>query len=245
VVQFQRIGFDGTRIRSNNRKSGTRTPAELRQAKKDLQVEFDRLNDKADEEDARDEEALGSLGGSDDSSAPLSGAERRRKLEQMQQRVDSALEELNKIERNGEKPPKRLPIIDPESRLSKTKEGGFAPSYTPTATVDIDSGLIVDQSVIAQSNESGELMSTIAHVSQDYGLDGPVNQVLADGLMATGENLQSCEEIGVDLLLARTWRSCRKQSGVARKSKRTSPTGPSRLVTNENGSYWGPTGATS
>lgn len=199
VVQLKRIGFDGTRVRSNNRKSGTRTPKELRQAKEDLQAEFDRLNDKADEEDARDEEALGGLGSSDDSPAELSQAERRAKLEQTQQRVDSALEELDKIERSGEKAPTRLPITDPESRLSKTKEGGFAPSYTPTATVDIDSGLIVDQTVIAQCNESGELMSTIAQVSQDYGLDGPVDQVLADGLMATGENLQACEATGVDL----------------------------------------------
>ncbi len=55
IVQFNRIGFDGTRIRSNNRKSGTHTPGELREAKKKLQEEFDRLNEKDDQEDAQDE----------------------------------------------------------------------------------------------------------------------------------------------------------------------------------------------
>jgi len=196
VVQFKRIGFDGTRVRSNNRKSGTRTPEQLRESKKKLQQEFDRLNEKADQEDAQDEEAFG---GSGESSDKLSDEQRRKQLEQMQEKVDAALAELEQIEKSEEKTPNRLPITDPESRFSKTKEGGFAPSYTPTATVDIDSGLIVDASVIAQSNESGELMSTIEQVRQDYDLAGPVEQVLADGLMATGENLQACEEIGVDL----------------------------------------------
>jgi transposase len=196
VVQFKRIGFDGTRVRSNNRKSGTRTPEQLRESQKKLQEEFDRLNEKADQEDAQDEEAFG---GSDDSSDKLSDEQRLKQLEQMQKKVDAALAELEQIEKSEEKTPNRLPITDPESRFSKTKEGGFAPSYTPTATVDIDSGLIVDESVIAQSNESGELMSTIAQVQKDYDLPGPVEQVLADGLMATGENLHACEEIGVDL----------------------------------------------
>jgi hypothetical protein len=92
------LGFDGTRLRANNRKSGMRTPEELRRAR---------------------------------------------------------------VEEAGQKPPQRLPLTDPQSRVTPNKEGGFAPNYTPTATVDIDSGVIV-----------GEL--------------------LADGMMATGENLAAC-----------------------------------------------------
>jgi len=196
VVQFKRIGFDGTRVRSNNRKNGTRTPEQLRESKKKLQEQFDRLNEKADQEDAQDEEAFV---GSGDSSDKLSDEQRRKQLEQSQKKVDAALAELEQIEQSEEKTPNRLPITDPESRFGKTKEGSFAPTYTPTATVDIDGGMIVDQFVIAQSNESGKLMSTIEQVSEDYNLPGPVGEVLADGLMASGENLQACEEIGVDL----------------------------------------------
>lgn len=196
LVNFKRIAFDGTRVRSNNRKSGTRTPEELREAKRTLQAEFDRLNEKAEQEDAEDEEAFGSSEGSSDQP---SDEQRRKQLEQAQKRVDAALAELEQIENSPEKTPTRLPITDPESRFGKTKEGGFAPCYTPMVTVDVDSGMIVDQGVIAQSNESGELVSTIAQVQQDYSLPGPVEQVLADGLMATGENLHACEELDVDL----------------------------------------------
>ena len=196
VVQFKRIGFDGTRVRSNNRKSGTRTPEELRKAKRELQEQFDRLNEKADAEDAEDEEVLSALGDQDET---LSDDQRREQLEQMQQKVDAALSELQRIEQSEETIPSRLPITDPESRFSKTKEGGFAPSYTPIATVDIDSGVIVDQDVIAQNNESSHLMAAVKQVQETYDLAAPVGEVLADGLMATGENLSACEEVGVDL----------------------------------------------
>jgi transposase len=196
LVRFERIGFDGTRVRANNRKSGTRTPEQLRLAKQKLQEEFDRLNEKADQEDDQDEEAFGNA---ESAAQKPSGEGLQKQLVRARKRVDAALAELDQIAQTPEKTPNRLPITDPESRFSKTKEGGFAPSYTPTATVDIDSGLMVDQTVIATSNESGELMKTIAQVSQDYSLSAPVSEVLADGLMATGENLQACEELGVDL----------------------------------------------
>jgi transposase len=199
IVQFNRIGFDGTRVRSNNRKTGTRTPEQLRRAKQELQEDFDRLARDADEQDAADEEVFGG-GSGQESSDESSAAERIKQLERMQEQVDAALAELENIEKTAEKTPARLPITDPQSRFSKTKEGGFAPSYTPTATVDIDSGIIVDETVIAQSNESGELMATIGQVQKDYGLEGPVEEVLADGLMASGENITACQEIGVDLI---------------------------------------------
>ena len=198
LVKFKRLGFDGTRVRSNNRKTGTRTPEQLKKAKEELAEQFDRLTAKADREDEQDEESFGN-DNSSPASESLSDQQRLEELRRMQGKVDAALDELEKIQQSTETTPKRLPITDPQSRLSKTKEGSFAPSYTPTATVDIDSGMIVDEAVIAQSNEASELIGTIKQVSEDYRLDGPVDEVLADALMATGENLAACEELGVDL----------------------------------------------
>jgi len=217
LVTFQRIAFDGTRVRASNRRTGTRTPDQLREMKKKLQEEFDRLSEKADAEDSEDEEVFaasgrdsGTSGTDSDTSGqqsgdddPLSDSQQReqrlREIEQAQAKVDAALAELEKIENSPEKTPARLPVTDPESRLSKNKEGGFAPNFTPTATVDCDSGMIIDETVIPQSNESGELLPTIKQVENDYGLAGPVPEVLADGLMATGENLRDCEDAGVNL----------------------------------------------
>lgn len=205
LVTFERIAFDGTRVRANNRRRGARSPERLREMKAKLQEEFDRVSEKADTEDAEDEEVFAIIKSADSASKSSDDddtpdpCEQLKQIKQAQTKVTAALAELEKIENSREKTPTRLPITDPESRITKCKEGGFAPNYTPMATVDCESGMIVDQSVIPQSNESDELLPTIERVQSDYDLTAPVSEVLADGLMATGENLQACEEKEVTL----------------------------------------------
>jgi len=106
------------------------------------------------------------------------------------------------------------------------KEGGFAPNdfctrqslsgssqisaasqqelfgdatKTPTATVDVDSGIIVDQDVLSVLNEDKQLVPSVLAVQENFGLETPSPEVLADGLMTTGENLAACEAAGIEL----------------------------------------------
>lgn len=185
------LGFDGTRIRANNRKTGTRTPEELRKAKEELAAKFAELEAKAAEADAEDDERLG-----DESDSKLS--KELADVAVRQQRVDAALAELERAEQAGEKTPARLPITDPQSRVTPSKEGGFAPNYTPTATVDIDSGIIVDGSVIAGTDEDKHMLASIENVQASLGLETPPRELLADGMMSTGENLAACQARGID-----------------------------------------------
>ena len=186
------LGFDGTRMRANNRKTGTRTPEELRQAKEELEAKFSELEAAVSTADAEENERLGN-----DSqhklNKELADIDRRRK------RVDAALEELQRLEQDGQKTPARIPITDPQSRVMPNKEGGFAPNYTPTATVDIDSGLIVDADVIPHTDEDKHLLDSVEKVQESFGLDEPPGELLADGMMSTGDNLAACEEKGIDL----------------------------------------------
>lgn len=186
------LGFDGTRIRANNRRSGTKTPEELRRAKIELAAKFAELEAKTASSDAADNEALGQAA-SHQLDKDLADVNRRRK------KVDAALAELAKIEADGLKIPSRLPITDPQSRVSPNKEGGFAPNYTPTATVDIDSGLIVSVDVISGTDEARHMIAAVQDVQQSFGLASPPKQLLADGMMSTGENLSTCQELGIDL----------------------------------------------
>lgn len=186
------LGFDGTRIRANNRDSATRTPEALRKAKRELAEKYDELNaliSKLDEEDAK---RLGDT----------NLAQWRKELEDVEQRtkkIDSVLAELDRLEREKLKVPYKLPTTDPQCRVMPNKEGGFAANYTPTATVDIESGLIVHAEVIASTDEDKYLISSVNEVVKSFGLDKPPAQVLADGMMSTGENLASCEALGIDL----------------------------------------------
>ena len=186
-LSLQRLGFDGTRMRANNRRHGSRTPAELRRAKTDLEKQFSDLNARADEADAREDHEFETRSGCQ-LGTELSDVKLRIK------RIDAALAELEA----SEKEPPRLPITDPESRILPNKEGGFAPNYTPLATVDIDSGLVVSVDVIANVDEAKHLLPSIDDVKESFNLSEEPREVLADGMMCTGDNLAACEERGID-----------------------------------------------
>jgi transposase len=186
------LAFDGTRMRANNRKTGTRTPEELRKAKQELESKFTELEAKTAEADSRDDEQLGTDKGHQ-LSEELADVERRRK------QVDAALAEIDRLQAEGEKVPARIPVTDPQSRVSPNKEGGFAPNYTPHATVDVDSGLIVSAGVISGTDEDKQMLAAVEDVKKSFGLDEAPGEMLADGMMSTGENLAACQEAGIDL----------------------------------------------
>lgn len=185
------LAFDGTRMRANNRKRGTRTPEELRKAKQELQAKFTELEAKAATADAIDDEQLGADSGHA-LSKELADVERRRK------QVDAALAEIDRLEAAGEKVPARVPITDPESRVTPNKEGGFAPNYTPHATVDVDSGMIVSADVISNTDEDKHMLAAVEDVKKSFGLEKAPDELLGDGMMSTGDNLAKCEEAGID-----------------------------------------------
>lgn len=191
-LPLETLAFDGTRMRANNRKTGTRTPAELREMKQELAEKFAELEAKLLTADERDQERLG-----DESAHTLSNE--LADVKRRQQRVTAALAELKRMEQADETIPRRLPITDPQSRVTPNKEGGYAPNYTPLATVDVDSGLIVSVDVISNTDEDKHLIPAIQDVQEQFGLDVPPSEVLADGMMATGENLAKCDELAVDL----------------------------------------------
>lgn len=191
-LPLETLAFDGTRIRANNRKTGTRTPTELREAKRALAEKFAELEAKVLAADAQEQKRF-----SDPSAQELS--DELADVHRRQQQVDAALAELQRMEEAQETIPARIPITDPQCRVTPNKEGGYAPNYTPLATVDVDSGLIVSTDVISNTDEDKHLIPAIKDVQQQFGLAVPPAEVLADGMMATGENLAESKQRGVEL----------------------------------------------
>lgn len=191
-LPLQQLAFDGTRIRANNRRGGTRTPEQLREMRQALAAKYAELEAQLAAADARDEEVFGI-------DSPYALSEELADVQRRQAQVEAALAELKRVEEAGETTPKRLPLTDPQSRLTPNKEGGFAPNYTPLATVDVASGLIVSADVIAMTDEDKYLATAINDVTQSFSLDRPPPEMLADGMMATGENLALLAEMGVTL----------------------------------------------
>src|SRR5262245_52203928 len=150
LASLERLGFDATRVRANNRRSGTRTPEELRQERDELSTKYEELAAQAAAEDARDEELFESRS-THQLPAPLRDVRRRR------EQIEATLQDLAQAKAEGRAVPKRVPITDLEARVMPNKDGGHAPNYTPLATVDIASGLIVGEDVLNVVNEDGHL----------------------------------------------------------------------------------------
>lgn len=184
LTSLSRLAFDGTRIRANNRRNRARTPAKLKELGRELAARYEELEAQAAAEDAEDQEQFGE-------GTPHRLPEELADVDRRQRQIAKALEELERIEAAEEKPPKRIPLTDPESRVSPNKEGGFAANYTPLAGVDVKTGLIITADVISGTNEEQYLVEAVEQVQEDF--DTKPQEVLADGLFGTGANLQSLE----------------------------------------------------
>ena len=191
------LGYDGTRLRASNRRSGTRTPDELRRAKEELVRELAAHQEAAEKAQAKEDEVFDAA----EKAAAAADLETRGKELQLQSdRIEAALAEIQKIEDSGKKVPDRIPITDPECRIAKNKEGGFGTNYNPTATVDADSGLIAAHDVISGIDEQSHMHEAVDQVRRDF-MDGDQEreiEVLADGLMATGENIAACPQKNIE-----------------------------------------------
>ena len=188
LLPLTQLAFDGSRVRANNRRSGTRTLAELQEYRKVLEEQYAELEQRWNAADRAEGQAPAAQ-----LSKELSDVSRRLA------KLDSVLTELDRAKAAGETIPNRIPLTDPESRIAPNKDGGFAPNYTPLATTDAQSGMIVGCDVIAQTNEDQFLVSQLESVQQDFDLPALSPEVLADGMMCTGENLQQLDERQVTL----------------------------------------------
>ena len=191
-LTLETLGFDGTKIRANNRRSGSRTPKELLEAKEEFSKRYDQIQAQLELADKADQERMGS--------------EQRQRLKdeladinQRKNRIDAACTELENLKKQGESIPDRIPTTDPQSRINPNKEGGFAPNYTPTVTVDIDSGLIVATEVHTSATEEWFMMNQIDQVVESFSMKAEPKELLADGLMCSGDNLAACKDRGIDL----------------------------------------------
>lgn len=188
LLPLEQLAYDGTRIRANNRRQGARTPDELKKWREELSRKYEELEQRLAQADAAEQDVSGA-----DLPAELKDTGQRLK------RIDAALAELKRVEEAEETVPKRIPMTDPQSRITPNKEGGFAANYTPLATVDTTHGFIVSSDVIAMTDEEHFLVGQIQQVQEDFGLNSPPAEMLADGMMATGANLQDLTEMGVTL----------------------------------------------
>ena len=188
--------LDGTRIRSNSDRHGSRTADTLERLVTACVAELDRKLAELAEADARrareaqkaDAKEIARL--HREVNGLQAQVERYRKALAAAQ-VRDAIRQAH----NGKNaPPARVPVTDPDSQISTNKEGGFAPNYTPAVGVDPVSRAIVHEEVLEGQDESAEVLPAVESVEAMSGKK--LEQVLADSSFATGANLEALETRG-------------------------------------------------
>ncbi len=127
----------------------------------------------------------------DESSPKAKQAQARARREQ-QERLEGALEELEKWQqarKSGEKAKKetRVSISDPQARVMKHPDQGFALSYNAQISTDAAHGLIVGVAVTQEANDMAQLLPALDRVEQRLGKKP--QQMVADSGYTTREKI--------------------------------------------------------
>lgn len=184
-IEMKRTTQDGTKVRANAGVSSFRREERIRQH---LQL-------------AR--EQVEAMSGPD--SEELSQREiqaRRRAKQDKQQRLEQALKELEQLQKtraDSEKGKIRVSETDPEARVMKQADGGFAPAYNVQISTDAANGIVVAVDVVQAGNDCDQLLRAVDQVEANTGKTP--EQMLADGgYTMKNSNIEAMAERGIDLI---------------------------------------------
>jgi len=129
-------------------------------------------------------------------------AARERAAREKQERLEQALQELEKLreQKKGaeDKRQARASTSDPQARVMKQSDGGFAPSYNAQISTDGKHGLIVAAEVTQAGNDYHQLVPAAERIEAQWGRKP--GRMVADAGYTSGDNLQEMADRGIDYL---------------------------------------------
>jgi transposase len=126
---------------------------------------------------------------------------RKRANREKKQRLEEAIQQLEQMQKaraESERDQVRISETDPEARVMKHADGGFAPSYNVQISTDAADGIIVGVDVTQAGNDCDQLVNAIKRVEANMGQTP--EQVLVDGgYTMKNSNIEAMAERGIDL----------------------------------------------
>jgi transposase len=184
LVTLERVMHDGTKIRACAGADSFRREERLRAHLEAARAQVAAMGDPRAEPSARQRAA------------------RQRAQRERTQRLEQALAELEKIREakagREAKEQARVSQTDPQTRIMKQGDGGYAPSYNAQISTDAAQGIIVGAGVSQAASDYGELVGAVERVAQSAGHQP--QQVVTDGGFTSRENVVAMDEKGVDLI---------------------------------------------
>ena len=174
LVSLKQVTLDGTKI-------GAHASGKSFRRKKTLQEHLELARQRVQELEEEQDEGL--------SQRRAKAQERARR--EKQERLQSALKELEKVkeQKRGKKKKSeaRASSSDPEARVMKQSDGGFAPSYNTQISTDTAHGIIVDVEVTQAGNDYEQLLPAVERIEQRMGKKP--GQMLVDSGFVSGESV--------------------------------------------------------
>src|SRR6202795_2157777 len=137
----------------------------------------------------------------EETSPKATKAQSRARREQ-QERLESALEELQRWQarKSGEKAKRetRVSTSDPHARVMHQSDGGLALSYNAQISTDAAHGLIVGVAVTQEANDSAQLLPAVDRVEQR--LKKTPQQLVADSSYSTRDTIEKMAGREIDFL---------------------------------------------
>jgi transposase len=183
LVKLEQFTVDGTKIQAQASGSSFRREPSLRQRLEQAEAVVEQLSKGSTEEPARTKRE----------------AARQRAARERQTRLQQALEEVQKIAATkpaGKREQARASFSEPEARVMKQGDGGFAPAYNVQSVTDAAHKIVVNVEVVAQANDQHQLVPALARVEPL----GPAAQVIVDGGYLTEYSIQEAVNTGVELI---------------------------------------------
>ena len=146
-------------------------------------------------------EQMGDPGTAEEVSPRVAKA-RQRAVREKQERLELALKEMEKIRATksskAEKAEVRVSMTDPEARVMKQSDGGYAPSYNVQISTDAKEKVIVGVEVSQCGSDYGELVPAEEKVEET--MDRAPEQMVTDGGFVSRENILALKDKGIDFI---------------------------------------------
>ena len=184
LITLERVTQDGTKIRASAAPDSFRSKDGIKKAMDAAQRQVEAVDQISEEESSRRSEKA-----------------RQRAHRERKERLESALKQFDKTKSEGgvkDKKKARVSTSDPDARIMKQPDGGFAPSYNVQLNTDAAQGLIVAVGVTQAGNDLNQLTGGIERVKENLGT--APKQMLADGGYVSRDNIVEMESREVDFI---------------------------------------------
>jgi hypothetical protein len=174
---------DGTRIKAYAGADSFRREDRLREHLEAARKQVEAMGDPREEEPKRKRAA------------------QERAVRERQQRLEQALEEVQKVrqaKRPQDKEQARTSESDPQARIMKQSDGGYAPSYNVQLSTEASHRVIVGADVSQSGSDFVHLIAAVSQVEANLG--AKPKQVVVDGGFTSRENIMAMAEQGIDMI---------------------------------------------